>query len=309
MSKGLEEVIDETESSQPQANCNDFPGAILSARRQSLGLSIEQVADQIKLAPRQILAIESDDYAALPPMVVTRGFIRSYAKCLKMDATPLLTLIRPEPASHISQASLRRADLVSFSAGKFPSMQGSDGALSKWNLGVIFLVLLLLSALLAQRMGWLPDLSKITIDSSLNRDQSVSGKASTISESKPIVTSSDIKEMNVVSSPALVQVPTLIATDAPIVPATTAPEILNVVDEKNQLVLQARQDSWIEIKRADKSIIFSRILKSGEVKEFTLIEPVLLIIGNVAGIDATLRGNILNTKAGINGNVAKLNLK
>lgn len=309
MSKRFEEVVDESESSQPQANCNDLPGAILSARRQSLGWSIEQVADQIKLAPRQILAIESDDYPALPPMVITRGFIRSYAKCLKMDATPLLTLIKSAPASNMDQAFLRRAVPVSFSAGKFPSMQGSDGLLSKWNLGVIFLVVVLLSALLSQRMGWLPDLSKVTINPIANRDQSISGKALSILDNKATATPGDINEMNVIFSPALVQAPVLVSKDAPTIPATTAPVALNIAEEKNQLVLQAHEDSWIEIKRADKSIVFSRILKSGEIKKFVLIEPVLLTIGNVAGIDVTVRGDILNTKADINGNVAKINLK
>ena len=309
MSEGFEEVIDESGLGQSQDNCIDSPGAFLSARRQLLGWSIEQVADQIKLAPRQVRAIESDDYPALPPMVVTRGFIRSYAKCLKVDATPLLAMIKPARASNIDEIPLRLAVPVNFSAGRFPSIRGGDRILSKWNLGVVFLIMLLLSALLAQKMEWLPDLSKMTITSSINQDQSISAKASTISENEVMVSPVDVGKVNVMLPPVVKQTPILESKNVSTVPVTVTPVASNTVAEKNQLVLQAHEDSWIEIKRADKSIIFSRILKSGEVEGFKLSEPVLLTIGNVAGVDVTLRGEILNAKAGVNGNVAKINLK
>lgn len=310
MSERFKETIDESGLDQSQDNGLDSPGAFLSARRQLLGWSIEQVADQIKLAPRQVRAIESDDYAALPPMVVTRGFIRSYAKCLKIDAVPLLALVKSEQISNIDAIPLRRALPVNFSSGRFPSMGGGNGILSKWNLGVIFLIMLLLSALLAQRMGWLPDLSKMTIASSINnRDQLISGNALALSDSKIAASPADGDSANAVLPSILTQTSTFPSKEVSTVSAAVIPETSNAIAEKNQLVLTAREDSWIEIKRVDKSIAFSRILKSGEVERFELSQPVLLTIGNVAGVDVTLRGEIFNAKAGVNGNVAKINLK
>ena len=309
MSERFKETIDESELEQSQDNGLDSPGAFLSARRQLLGWSIEQVADQIKLAPRQVRAIENDDYAALPPMVVTRGFIRSYSKCLKIDAAPLLAMVKSEQVSNINGIPLRRALPVNFSSGRFPSMGGGNGILSKWNLGVIFLIMLLLSALLAQRMGWLPDLSKMTITSSINRDPLISENTSASSENKIAASPTDADSANAVLPFIVPQTSTLPSKEVLTVPYKVIPETSNAVAEKNQLVLTAREDSWIEIKRADKSIAFSRILKSGQIERFELNQPVLLTIGNVAGVDVTLRGEIFNAKAGVNGNVAKINLK
>lgn len=308
MNERIEETIDESGLDQSQDNGLDSPGAFLSARRQLLGWSIEQVADQIKLAPRQVRAIESDDYAALPPMVVTRGFIRSYSKCLKIDAAPLLAMVKSEQVSDINGIPLRRALPVNFSSGRFPSMGGGNGILSKWNLGVIFLIILLLSALLAQRMGWLPDLSKMTITSSINRDQLISGNTSALSKNEIAASPIDVDSANATLPSILTQTSTLPPKEVSTVPYAVIP-VSNAVAEKNQLVLTAREDSWIEIKRVDKSIAFSRILKSGEVERFELSQPVLLTIGNVAGVDVTLRGEIFNAKTGVNGNVAKINLK
>ncbi len=61
-------------------------GRKLRAAREAAGLSLADVAQSLKFTPRQIELLEADDYAALPGMTVVRGFIRSYAKLLKMDA-------------------------------------------------------------------------------------------------------------------------------------------------------------------------------------------------------------------------------
>lgn len=315
MIEQAEEMIGDSESGQTQDNGIESPGAYLAARRQALDWSIEQVADQIKLAPRQVLAIECDDYAALPSMVVTRGFIRSYAKCLKMDAAPLLAMLRSDAAPKINAIPLRRAIPVNFSEGRFPLMGNRNSVFSKWSIGVIFLILLLFSALLSQRMGWLPDLSKVTVASSINnRDKTIPGEIASAPEKEVKAPRPEVRKDDVAIPPVVMPVlasapapaPEPEPGGAPVVAVSATP---NDVAEKNQLVLQAHQDSWIELKRANKSVAFSRILKAGEVEKFEMNEPVLLIIGNVAGVKVTLRGEPFNVKAGVNGNVARINLK
>ncbi|MFZ6769556.1 helix-turn-helix domain-containing protein [Undibacterium sp. Di26W] len=68
------------------------PGAKLSAARNALGLSVEQVSAQLKMAPRQIHAIEKDDYISLPEPAIIRGFLRTYAKLLKLDSVAIIDL-------------------------------------------------------------------------------------------------------------------------------------------------------------------------------------------------------------------------
>jgi len=68
-------------------------GAVLREARESLGLSVADVANQIKFAPRQIEAIEAGDYQHLPEAAFLRGFIRSYAKILQLDAQKLLAAL------------------------------------------------------------------------------------------------------------------------------------------------------------------------------------------------------------------------
>ena len=65
-------------------------GRTLREARERLGLSIADVANQIKFAPRQIDALEAEDFMRLQGATFLRGFVRSYAKILHLDAQPLL---------------------------------------------------------------------------------------------------------------------------------------------------------------------------------------------------------------------------
>lgn len=68
-------------------------GKMLREARERLGLSVADVAGQIKFAPRQIEALEADDYPRLPETAFLRGFVRSYGKILHLDANTLLAAL------------------------------------------------------------------------------------------------------------------------------------------------------------------------------------------------------------------------
>jgi len=65
-------------------------GARLREARVAANLTIEEVAHSLKFSPRQIERLEADDYAALPGGTILRGFVRNYARLLKLDADALL---------------------------------------------------------------------------------------------------------------------------------------------------------------------------------------------------------------------------
>lgn len=66
-------------------------GAELLAARKAKGFTQQDVSNTLRLSLKQIEALESNDFAALPDAMITRGFIRNYARLLGLDAEPLLT--------------------------------------------------------------------------------------------------------------------------------------------------------------------------------------------------------------------------
>lgn len=72
---------------------DDGPGSRLKSAREAAGLSLDQVAQQLKLAPRQVKALEDEDFAQLPGRTFARGFVRNYARLLNLDGDALLSML------------------------------------------------------------------------------------------------------------------------------------------------------------------------------------------------------------------------
>src|SRR3954451_3829508 len=103
----MNETADDQNRQQRDQSAPVLPGIQLRERRQALGWTVEHVANQLNLAPRQIEAIETDNYAALPGIASIRGFIRAYAKLLKVDASPLIAMIAGEVTTAVDTMPLR----------------------------------------------------------------------------------------------------------------------------------------------------------------------------------------------------------
>ena len=118
------------------------PGARLRVAREARGESVHEVAFAIKLSPRQVEALEKDDFAALPGMAFVRGFARNYARYLGLDAAPLLDGIeRMGGADQPDLSPIRNAD------GDLPA--GGAGRRGSFPAGAVVAVLLVLLG-----VGW-----------------------------------------------------------------------------------------------------------------------------------------------------------
>jgi cytoskeleton protein RodZ len=69
-------------------------GEVFVSVRNAKKLEIKDISDNLRLSIKQIGALESNDFASLPQPVITRGFIRNYARLLEVDAEPLLASYR-----------------------------------------------------------------------------------------------------------------------------------------------------------------------------------------------------------------------
>jgi cytoskeleton protein RodZ len=88
-----ERLAGDADNLPPRAGEMDSPGARLRAAREAAGLSLDQVAQQLKLAPRQVKALEDEDFGKLPGRTFARGFVRNYARLLNLDGDDLLALM------------------------------------------------------------------------------------------------------------------------------------------------------------------------------------------------------------------------
>jgi cytoskeleton protein RodZ len=261
-----------------------LPGPVLSAKREELRWSLEEAAHRLKLTPRQVLALESDDFDALPGMSSVRGFVRSYAKLMGLNPEPLLEMMVNEPNPVHGHMLLRRP----LPMNGFPGRRASSSSrIVAWTKK--FALLILVAALVAVLgfQGYRPLwLSTAMFDDLLPKFSWPSVFTAAVLEEKQLE-----KKISLVVSETI---------SGPPVP---------VADPLKSLEVVVTQDVWVEITTMSGTKIVSRMLKAGSKELFEINEPVVLIVGNASGVQAKLRGQVLNLKAVAHDNVSKLNLK
>lgn len=279
---------------EPAALPPELPGERLAARRVELRWSIEEAASKLKLAPRQIVALEANDFASLPGMAIVRGFIRSYAKLLELDPAPLVEMIASEPNPAFDPMVLRRPlPAVSFPGRRYSSgVRHRNTARRMTGLAALVLIFLVMLAFAGRQMGWLTSLP--FFDAAVNRTSAAVGE---------IVISESVSEPGVAAASNATSGALSTTADTP----ALVPNAL--IDPLDALELKLREDTWVEISNQNGVKLISRLMRAGTTEKFEVKEPVVLVVGNAAGIDVRLRGQTLNLKAGARDNVAKLNIK
>ncbi len=89
-------VVEVVAAMQNGTSSNDTSllGEVLLAARIAKGYSQKDASDNLRLSIKQIDALETNAFSLLPDAMITRGFIRNYARYLELDAEPLLLSFR-----------------------------------------------------------------------------------------------------------------------------------------------------------------------------------------------------------------------
>jgi cytoskeleton protein RodZ len=317
---GMNEPIDPIAAAGDQQNPVEptvpSPGAQLAALRKQRGWSIEDVASQLNLAPRQVQAIENDDYPALPGMAVARGFVRAYAKLLKVDPTPLLPVVTSEPALAGGSPATRRTVAAPFSEPRFREITDRPGFSGKHLAAAFGVVVVLAGVWVAHRSGVLSSVVS-KLEGGLANISGAAGDAANPAPASNVAAPVESNPAPAVESSTIGTVAAQAVTP-PVTPPTAnagesaAPQQTVQTAQtagKDVLVLKARQDSWIEIKGPGNRTVLSRVVKAGETETLEVNEPLSVVIGNAAGVDATLRGEPVAMKSTEKNNIARLSLK
>lgn len=319
---------------QPVPDNQGIPGKTLAAQREAMGWTVEQVADQLKLAVRQVVALEQGDYANLPGPAVVRGFIRAYAKVVKVDAAPLVAQIALDTpaASDATLTTVRRDKPASFSQVRFPThgkrasklplvliavaLLVVGGAAAAWKLKLIPESLLGSSAPAAAPAAASAQLTVVPEPAAMAPAGAQPEAPAKPADALPPVISNSVPLISVpppapapgINAPAGLT-PAGVAGVAPAPAKIVLAPAVAPAAASNALVLAVHEDSWIEVRPAKGRALFSRLVKGGTIETISVSEPVTLIVGKPSAVDATLRGTAVALPAVPGGRVARVQLQ
>lgn len=294
-------------------------GEILFEKREELGYSLQDVAENLKMKQHQISAIELDNWDALPGAAVTRGFIRTYAKFLKLDITDFGALMptggeQPKESKRkLRRSTPRTAPKAAYFDSQKPIIGRRNSYSKRWIYGILIALFLVVALLVGRHMRWLPDLSSIPLfkkdTMSLSEEVLIAPiDAKEIQEEAEENKQREPQEKVVHKElPAVVPVEVLPAVDPNDVPLLPEPE--EALPSDNLLVLKCRERSWYELKRPDGLVIKTGMMQSGEQVSIKMKGSLMLTLGNASGVDVNLRGEPVKMNLSANHKTIKLDLK
>lgn len=96
-------------------------GQVLCRAREAAGFTRAQVAEITKIPERHLLAIEQDDFAALPARAYAVGFSRTYARALGLDEAEIARMVRAELDGARAEPAPRAATFEPGDPARIPS--------------------------------------------------------------------------------------------------------------------------------------------------------------------------------------------
>ena len=286
-------------------------GALLRRGREAAGLSLEAVAQQLKLAPRQVTALEEDDFARLPGRTFVRGFVRNYARLVRIDADTVLAALAGTDAAPLDSPALQP---TAPTIGELPTSEHAKPGWARWVIPLT-LVAVIVTAGVYEFYRGRGDGPHVTGtprgDAEPARQATPPAAPATASTTAPTPTPSSpaggtagtpLVNPMAPAAPAGDAAPRAAATDADTASAPPAPGELT-------LVLTYRDSSWTEIKAAGGRVLVSQMIASGQVRSVSGTPPFDLTIGNAAEVSLEYRGKVVDLAPYTKKNVARVVLE
>jgi cytoskeleton protein RodZ len=298
--------------SDPQITAIETADQLVAAREQR-GMGKGEVAQRLKLHPRQLDALERGDWAALPGRAFARGCARSYGRLLGVDVEPLLRSI----GGFAEAEALRPTSTL---AAPMPRSGGfgfdGEGKGSRWPWALLGVIGVIAVALFFGRDG---DVSKVgswiggtqapatadgagtTPPSGSAADQARTPSPGTTLVPPPLL-------MPPAGPGAAASTPAAGAAApgpgaVPVVPPAPPPPPPPVVvapppppPPPPPIRLTVKQDAWVDVRQADGKSIFVGTVRPAAPLELKGEAPFSLTIGNANQVTLEFEGNPVDLK-------------
>ena len=279
------------------------PGARLAEARQAQSLATADVARQLKLSVWQVEALEAGHYQQLPGPVFVRGFIRNYARLLRLDPDELL-----RAAGDRLPRSAPRSETPPSQDIPFPGRSAP-----RWPLfaGVTAVVVGLLAV----------------YEFYFNEPEVAPTRAVAVTPAPAALPSSKGEGKTASPPPAgkaqgvkagiTVAATVLTAHDAPTVQDAPTVAMAGLESELDKLPrpgarrvqLIFDEESWVEIRDRDERIIFSQLNRPGTRQSVSGLPPFALVVGNAHGVRLSFDDKPVDLAPHIRTDVARLILQ
>lgn len=285
------------------------PGERLRSARKAKGIDLEYAAHELHLAEDRLVALERDEYAAIPGRVFVRGYLRNYARLVGLPPDQILaaydTLYPPEQEE---VAPMQRVG----SAGRLrPEVRSSHGAVRAvtWIIVVGLIALLLtwwkgyLEWPSTSEVGALPPVeSSLEVPPPAEPVPAIDGDpAPERTAGTPGAAAAKPREAAAHSTPAAVAAvpaPAAASPEAPSPPASAA-------GDAQKVVLEFLGTSWVDIRDSTGAFKLGGTFRPGTKRELGGKPPYSVSIGNHKAVVLRADGQPVDLRPHFNGSIVR----
>ncbi|MBH98632.1 MAG: hypothetical protein CMM56_09320 [Rhodospirillaceae bacterium] len=292
-------------------------GETLRVARQEKEISIEQLAEELCVDSRFLIAIEDDDFEVLSAPVFTKGYIRQYSQRFGLEYEDLLK-------EYARQVGSSDVPMVATQ----PIQLGDKGSLVRWVVLTILLVLLGVG-------GWVWyyyfDMSTF-LEVSLSEDDAVAETDDAVAEiddavevAEPLVAyTENINQSSFDGIDQQTDLPLALSDFSESQISGTQVNVIGEIEIEAQALAQASneddqllplsvqvvvsydEDCWTEIIDAQGERLFYELGRAGDILTFNAQLPLSFLLGNADGVRIQIDGEFQTIPADSRiGNVAR----
>ncbi|MEE8057324.1 MAG: RodZ domain-containing protein [Pseudomonadales bacterium] len=312
------EHIDVEHTGFEQAELN-APGLMLGKARAAAELSLREVADTLHLLPKQIAALEADDYQQLSGEIFCKSYLRNYGKLLGID--PEILVERYLQYRKLPEEVNKKHAIASKLTIRQVQRPGKGHSIQYWCLAVSIAIIIVLwvmsdsegidkntkgsmmaSAVIVDEndRSLVLALTPPTAATIVSRDFTGHSKAINIADTY----SDQFAAISVADEPGLV------AIDRPV----TKPQHNQFVDTERTieqkteglLYFHFSDDCWVEVKDSDNKVIFADLKRAADTLELSGNAPFRVLLGYAPGVSLDYNGKSVAIGVNQKNNSARL---
>lgn len=249
-----------------------LPGELMRQAREKQGLTLAEVAGALKFSTRQIDALENNDFQQLQGKAFLRGFVRAYARLLKLPPDPLLDMLSDESAP-VPDLIVVPANMGETNPLPFYRRHGKK-------LGFIALLLLLSGG-----MVWFSGV-----------EPSAEPQAQPVGLALPVEKLENIQQQPMQEA-------------SPVSALPLSGTVAQPLDLPTPLVFEFSDRSWLEVRNASGKVLLTGEFPAGQTQTITDKPPYQIWIGKASAVKLSYGGRVVELQPYTREEVARFTLE